>query len=139
MSLVPFDIKQTENSYKNFYDNTNTTIPHFSGAKYQKGYGLGNILSNMMRNALPLIKQGAVTLGKSALQTGLNIAKDALSGENLKSSAKKNLKISAQNMINQASQHVVKKNKKRKHKAKSSSSGSSAKRKRTVHKDIFSK
>ena len=38
---------------------------------------------------MPLIKRGAVALGKGALKTGVRIASDVLSGQNIKTAAKR--------------------------------------------------
>ena len=48
----------------------------------QRGYGLGGILSGLFRSALPILTRGAKTIGKQALQTGLQMANDALKGQN---------------------------------------------------------
>lgn len=47
----------------------------------QRGYGLGGILSGLFRSALPVLTRGAKTIGKQALQTGLQMANDALNGQ----------------------------------------------------------
>ena len=60
-------------------------LPYFAGAQYQRGHGLGSLL----RSAMPLIKRGVVALGKGALKTGVRIAGDVLSGQNIKTAAKR--------------------------------------------------
>ena len=60
-------------------------LPYFAGAQYQRGHGLGgSLFSGLLRNAMPLIKRGAVALGKGGLKTGVRIAGDVLSGQNIK-------------------------------------------------------
>ena len=54
-------------------------LPHFAGAPYQRGYGLGSLIGCLLRNVMPVIKRGAVALGRGALKTGLRIADDVLS------------------------------------------------------------
>ena len=59
-------------------------LPYFAGAKYQRGHGLGSLFGGLLRSAMPLTKRGAVALGKGALKTGVRIAGDVLSGQNIK-------------------------------------------------------
>ena len=59
-------------------------LPYFAGAQYQRGHGLGSLFGGLLRSAMPLIKRGAVALGKGALKTGVRIADDvADAGRNL--------------------------------------------------------
>ena len=64
-------------------------LPYFAGAQYQRGHGLGSLFGSLLRSAMPLIKRGAVALGKGALKTGVRIAGDVLSGQNIKTAAKR--------------------------------------------------
>ena len=54
-------------------------LPYFAGAQYQRGHGLGSLFGGLLRSAMPLIKRGALALGKGALKTGVRIAGDVLS------------------------------------------------------------
>jgi hypothetical protein len=47
-------------------------MPVFSGAAYQRGYGLGRVMKNVMRQATPLLKHA----GKQALKKGLSVIVD---------------------------------------------------------------
>ena len=64
-------------------------LPYFAGAQYQRGQGLGSLFGSLLRSAMPLIKRGAVALGRGALKTGVRIAGDVLSGQNIKTAAKR--------------------------------------------------
>ena len=64
-------------------------LPYFAGAQYQRGHGLGSLFGGLLRSAMPLIKRGAVALGKGALKTFVLIAGDVLSGQNIKTAAKR--------------------------------------------------
>ena len=44
-------------------------LPYFAGARFQRGHGLGSVLGGMLRSAMPIIKRGAVALGRGALKT----------------------------------------------------------------------
>ena len=47
-------------------------LPGFQGTRFQRGYGLGGMFKGLLRLATPLLKKGAVELGKTAMRTGLN-------------------------------------------------------------------
>ena len=56
-------------------------LPYFTGARVQRGHGFGSLFSGRLRTFAPLIKRGAVALGKRALATGAQIAGDVVAGE----------------------------------------------------------
>jgi len=62
-------------------------LPAFHGARIQRGYGIGSFIKGIFRSAIPLVKQGARTVGKTALTSGLNVVRDVLAGRDLKSAA----------------------------------------------------
>ena len=64
-------------------------LPYFTGARVQRGHGFGSLFSGLLRSVAPLIKRGAVALGKRALTTGAQIAGDVVAGQNIKKSAKR--------------------------------------------------
>ena len=66
-------------------------LPYFAGATYQRGHGLGSLFGGLLRSTMPLIKRGAVALGRGALKTGVPIAGDVLSGQNIKTAAKRRI------------------------------------------------
>ena len=59
-------------------------LPYFAGAQYQRVHELGSVFGGLLRSAMPLIKTGAVALGKGALKTGVRIADDVLSSQSIK-------------------------------------------------------
>ena len=48
---------------------------------------------------MPLLKKGAKTLGREALQTGLNIAGEVAQGRNIKQAVQSRLKSTGQNLF----------------------------------------
>ena len=64
-------------------------LPYFAGAQYQRSHGLGSLFGGLLRSVMPLVKRGALALGKGALKTGVRIAGDVLSGQNIKTAAKR--------------------------------------------------
>lgn len=76
--------------------------PVYVGRRYQRGHGLGSILGGLFKSAAPLLKKGAKFLGKEALKTGLNVASDALQGENVGQAIKKRAKETGQDIVTRA-------------------------------------
>ena len=67
-------------NYNDYYaQQAGGALPYFAGVQYQRGHGLGSLFGSLLRSAMPLIKRGAVALGKGALKTGVRIAGDVLS------------------------------------------------------------
>lgn len=100
MTIVPFKA-QREGSSLN-------VLPVYTGTRNQRGYGLGSMISGLFSSALPILKKGAVSLGKRVLKTGLEIASDAAKGENLGQSAKRRFTQSGIDTLNQLSNSTVK-------------------------------
>ena len=76
--------------YKKYYWRAGSGISAFQGTRYQRGSGLGNVLTRLFKwmmpviktHALPMITSGAKTFGKEALRSAANIATDSLSDIN---------------------------------------------------------
>ena len=64
-------------------------LPYFVGSKVQRGHGLGSLFGGLLRNVAPLTRRGAVAVGKRALKTGMQIADDVMTGQNIKQAAKR--------------------------------------------------
>lgn len=73
-----------------YYKNqAGTGIGGFAGQRYQKGDGFfGRLISG---SVLPIIRKVLPYLGKTALNTGVNILSDVASGDSVRSSAKRRL------------------------------------------------
>lgn len=78
------------------------SLAAFHGARIQRGYGLGSLFGSLARAVLPIFKQGAKTVGKAAVRTGFDIAKDVLAGQNLKTAAKNRARETGTRMVNKA-------------------------------------
>ena len=78
---------------------------YYAGSRYQKGNGFfGRFISGSM---LPLIKKVLPFLGKSALNTGIDVLNDWSQGEKLKDSLSKRVKDTAEK-INETAKAKVK-------------------------------
>ena len=62
--------------YRNQACQRGGSMPYFAGARYQRGHGIGQIFSSI-RAALPGILR---TFGRHAMNTGLQIGRDVMSG-----------------------------------------------------------
>ena len=77
-------------NYNEYYARqAGSALPYFAGAQYQQSHGLGSLFGDLLRSAMPLIKRGAVALGKGALKTGVRIADDVMSGQSIKKATKR--------------------------------------------------
>ena len=90
-------------AYHDYYiHQTGKGYPVFAGRRYQIGHGLDCIFGGPFRAAMPLLKEGAKTLEREALKTGLNIAGDVVQGRNIKQTAKSRLKSTGENLLQKA-------------------------------------
>ena len=74
-------------------------LPYFAGARVQRGHGFGSLFGGLLRSVAPLIKRGALALGNRALKTGAQIAGDILSGENIRTAAKRRTKTAGRDLV----------------------------------------
>ena len=74
-------------------------LPYFTGARVQRGHGFGSLFSGLLRSVAPLIRRGAIALGKRALSTGVQIAGDTVAGKNIKKAAKRRATAAGRDMM----------------------------------------
>ena len=53
----------------------------FAGARYQRRHGFSGIFGGLFRAATPLLKRGAMALGKQITRSGTRVAKDVAAGK----------------------------------------------------------
>ena len=82
-------------------------FPVFRGSRMQRGYGVGSVLSGMLRAAVPFLRKGAQALGKQALRTGLDVGRDVLSGRKLKDSARQRTMQTMRNVMENAGRRTA--------------------------------
>ena len=138
-------------SYEQYYINqSGSGMPVYRGSTgLQRGYGLGGLLGGLFRSAMPILKKGAMAVGREALQSGMDIAQDVMKGENVKTAAKRRMKTAGRNMGRKALNKLQrgrgakkqlpkaqKRGKKRGRKSQSVSSRGSQRRRRSYN-DIF--
>jgi len=65
-------------------------MPIFSGARIQRGHGLGSILGGFFRRlVLPFVKNNAKNVLTNAAKTCMEVADDVVEGRSLKEPAKR--------------------------------------------------
>ena len=89
-------------SYEKYYLDQVGHGQYFSGAAFQRGYGLGNIFASLGKAILPLVKSGAKAIGKQALKSGVAFASDILAGKNVKQAALERTKQAGSTLLRQA-------------------------------------
>ena len=79
--------------YEDYYTNqSGHGMPVFAGARYQRGHGLGSILSGLFRRIIiPFFRANGRTIASKAIKTGLEVADDVAQGKSLKESAKRRI------------------------------------------------
>ena len=88
--------------YGGYVQSGKGSFPVFRGSRMQRGYGIGSVLSGMLRAAVPFLRRGAQALGKQALRTGLDVGRDVLSGRKLKDSARQRTLQTVRNVVEKA-------------------------------------
>ena len=87
-------------NYDDYYaQQVGGALPYFAGARVQRGHGFGSLFGGLLRSVAPLIKRGALALGNRALKTGAQIAGDILSGENIRTAAKRTTKTAGRDLL----------------------------------------
>ena len=98
----PFCYDASRALYEDYYTMQNgEEVPVFYGARTQRGHGLGSILGELFRRALPFLSSGAKTLGQQAM----NVASDMTDGKSFQDSAKSRLKEGIKIFCNVESDH----------------------------------
>jgi len=96
--------------YRSYYLNQaggSSSLPVFRGSPYQKGHGLGSLFSSLARFAVPLLKRGAKYLGRRALQTGVDIARDVMEDKkDWRAATKHRLKSTANTIMDDVEEKI---------------------------------
>ena len=99
----------SRNLYEEYYMNqAGYGLPYYSGRPFMKGYGLGGILSGVLRSVVPMFKSAGKTLLREGIKTGTGILTDALDGRNISASASERLSQSAKQLTQKAANKLTK-------------------------------
>ena len=68
--------------YEDYYTRQSAgEMPVYVGARFQRGQGLGSILSGLFRRILPFFRNNAKQFANNLLQTGAEVVGDAFDGK----------------------------------------------------------
>ena len=100
--------------YNNYYTKqAKENIPIFRGSSYQRGHGFGDVFKKLFKWIVPIVKENAKPIvkrvGRAAVKTAVNIASDALDGQDFKESAKKRIIETIKNRSKQTGDGVLEK------------------------------
>ena len=116
-------------------------MPVFHVARVKRGHDIGSIFGGLLRSFFPILKRLAPVIGRKALQTGVQIADNVISGQSFKEAAKNGVGNVFQEGIhwitpaeNDQSRSGLRRRKRRRQRKKKTKSAN-AKRKKS---DIFS-
>ena len=70
----------------------------FKGAARQRGYGIGCVFKALTRTFAPVVKNGLLSLGKQALQNGVQVLDEVSRGKDMKAAIKRRAVESAKKM-----------------------------------------
>jgi len=78
-------------------------MPVFAGGRYQRGHGLGSILSGLFRRIIPFFKNNAKNFATNLLQTGAEVVGDVFDDkkkftDSLKERVPQGIKRTVQNL-----------------------------------------
>ena len=85
-----------------YFNQHGAGLPVFRGSAIQKGYGLGGLFRGLLQTAAPVLKQGLISVGKSAMKAGVETLSDVARGENVKSALKIHAKQNLKEMMGDA-------------------------------------
>ena len=97
----------TRNPYEAYYLNqAGSGLPVFVGSRHAKGHGIGNVLSGLVRLAVPMLKRTGKAVMKEGLRTGLDVLHDVVGGENIKSSVQRRARQTGSRLVKRAANNI---------------------------------
>lgn len=87
-----FCCNATHGMYEDYYKRqSGGAMPVFVGRRYQRGHGIGSMLSGLFRKVVPFIKDNVKNIGMNLLRTGTDIAQDMIQGKKFKEAARRHV------------------------------------------------
>jgi len=99
-----FCCEASRGMYEDYYARqSGGEMPVFVGARFQRGHGLGSILSGLFRRVLPFFRNNAKNFATNLLQTGAEVVGDVFDNnkkisESLKERLPQGIKRTVQNL-----------------------------------------
>ena len=79
----------------------------FASARYQRGHELGGIFRGLFPAATPMLKRGAMALGKQIIRSGGRVARDVAAGKKFKQALRHRSRQGLGEMIACNPQHIA--------------------------------
>jgi len=80
------DTAKQQNHY--YCNQAGGSLPHFEGARNQRGHGVGSTVSGAVNSAMPLLKpilaKVVSALKRKAMTAGMGVVSDVMTGKNIK-------------------------------------------------------
>ena len=106
--LTPYNPFDSKDFYEQYYNaQTGEGLAVYRGKTIMDGSGLGSILKGFARSVAPTLKRASKSIGKRLLATGVNLASDALAGEDFGESARKRFRATGQDLLGAASASLM--------------------------------
>ena len=99
-----FCCEASRDMYEDYYARqSGGEMPVYVGARFQRGHGLGSILSGLFRRVLPFFRNNAKNFATNLLQTGAEVVGDVFDNnkkisESLKERVPQGIKRTVQNL-----------------------------------------
>ena len=79
---------------------------YYRSARYQKGHGVGSVLSKLFKSAIPYLKDSGKYLAKQGLKTAVRTATDIMDGDSPRDAFRKRMIESKDNILDHASKKI---------------------------------
>jgi len=87
----------------------------FIGDPFQRGgFSLGGLFKGLARVAMPVLKRAGKSVAKQALQTGMEVANDALSGKDIGQALEERSRVAGRKLLKKATKVTAQPKRKRK-------------------------
>ena len=79
---------------------------YYRSVRYQKGHGVGSVLSKLFKSAIPYLKDSGKYLAKQGLKTAVRTATDIMDGDSPRTAFRKRMLETKDNILDQASKKI---------------------------------
>lgn len=78
----------------------------YKGVPHQRGHGIGSFLGGLFRSVLPLLKSGAKSIGKEALNSGVGLISDVFNSRPMDDAIRSRFKEATGNLKRKADNKI---------------------------------
>lgn len=138
--LISYSPEDSSDFYERYYDaQTGFGISVYTGRSVMPtsamtGNGIGSLFSGLLRKAIPVLKKGAMSVGKRLVSTGVGALSDIAEGKSVKEAARNRFRSAGSDILGDIRENLVgvASSKKRKRKKKTKSVGVRSKKAKTI-------